>query len=153
MQKLFYTVLLAAFVASPALAQKKPAKPDVSAALQAWVDAVEERDIEKTVALYDKDAVFFSTFATTPLKTQDERREYYKKVLASEEIAVEIIEDNPRIYGGDVAINSGLYDLSYTEEGEDVVIHSRFTFTYVLRGGKWVIVDHHSSKMPGTKAE
>jgi uncharacterized protein (TIGR02246 family) len=151
MKNLFYTMLLAALFATPAIA-KPSAKPDVSAALEQWVDALEANDAEKTVALYDKDAVFFSTFATKSLNTQEERLAYYKKVVENPDIVIDIVEQHPRAYG-DVAVNSGLYDLSYTQEEEEVTIHSRFSFTYILRGGKWVIVDHHSSKMPGSKTE
>ena len=33
-------------------------------------------------------------------------------------------------------------------EGDEVTIPARFSFTYRLEGGKWMIVDHHSSRVP-----
>lgn len=125
-------------------------KPDVNAALTEWVTALEARDADKIVALYDKDAIFFSTFAVKPMKTQAERLAYYKKVVANPDIKIDIVESHPHIFG-DVAINSGLYTFHHTQEGEEVTVPARFSFAYMLQGGKWVIIDHHSSKVPGTQ--
>jgi hypothetical protein len=123
-------------------------KPDVSTFLTDWVAAVESHDAAKVVALYDNDAIFFSTFAVAPMKTQAERLAYYKKVVAEPDIKIDIVESHPHVFG-DVAINSGLYTFHYTQDGEPVTIPARFSFAYMLKGDKWMIIDHHSSKMPG----
>lgn len=141
MRRLFLT-LIALF---PFSAQ---AAPDVATALTEWVAAVESHDAAKVVALYDKDAIFFSTFAVAPMKTQAERLAYYKKAVAEPDIKIDINESHPHVFG-DVAINSGLYTFHYTQEGEEVTVPARFSFAYMLKGDKWVIIDHHSSKMPG----
>jgi hypothetical protein len=62
-------------------------------------------------------------------------------------VRVEVQETHPRRFGN-MAVNTGRYTLSYTQEGEEVVVPARFTFTYQLQGGKWIIVDHHSSAVP-----
>ncbi len=50
---------------------------------------------------------------------------------------------------GDIAINSGLYNFSYTEkDGKTKTIAARFTFVYQLDNKKWLIVSHHSSILP-----
>jgi hypothetical protein len=67
--------------------------------------------------------------------------------VANPDINVNVTESHPRQFGN-VAINSGLYTLSYTQDGETVTIPSRFSFTYLLKDGKWMIMDHHSSKVP-----
>jgi hypothetical protein len=136
------------FLALPLVAQAAD-KPDVSTALTEWVAAVESGDAVKVVALYDKDAIFFSTFAVKPMKTQAERLGYYKKAVAEPDIKIDINESHPYIFG-DVAINSGLYTFHYTQDGEPMTIPARFSFTYILQGGKWVIVEHHSSRVPGS---
>ncbi len=123
------------------------AAPDVSAALTEWVDAVQGGKAERVVALYDKDAIMFSTFATAPMKTQASRLAYYKKVMAEPDVKVDVTESHPRA-SGNIALNSGLYTLSYTQEGEQISIPARFSFAYILKGNKWVIVDHHSSRVP-----
>jgi hypothetical protein len=121
--------------------------PPVGDALTQWKAAVETGSVDKVMAMYDKEAIMFSVFAIKPLETPKELRGYYKKVVENPDISVKITESHPRQYG-DIAINSGLYTLSYTQDGETVSIPSRFTFAYILKGGKWMIVDHHSSKVP-----
>ena len=121
--------------------------PPVGEALNQWKAAVETGSVDKVLATYDKDAIMFSVFAVKPLETPKELRAYYKKVVENPDISVKVTETHPRQYG-DIGVNSGLYTLSYTQDGEMVTIPSRFTFVYILKGGKWLIVDHHSSKVP-----
>lgn len=121
--------------------------PTVASALTTWETAVESGSIDKIMSLYDKDAIMFSVFAVKPLETPKALRDYYKKVVANPDINVNVTESHPRQFGN-VAINSGLYTLSYTQDGETVTIPSRFSFTYLLKDGKWMIMDHHSSKVP-----
>ena len=54
-----------------------------------------------------------------------------------------------RVYG-DTAINSGTYALLNVavRDGKPVTIAARFSFVYRNRNGRWVIVDHHSSRVP-----
>lgn len=121
--------------------------PTVASALTTWETAVESGSIDKIMSLYDKEAIMFSVFAVKPLETPKALRDYYKKVVANPDINVNVTESHPRQFGN-VAINSGLYTLSYTQDGETVTIPSRFSFTYLLKDGKWMIMDHHSSKVP-----
>ncbi len=48
----------------------------------------------------------------------------------------------------ETAINTGLYTFSFTDHGKTVKIPARFTFVYEKENGKWLIIKHHSSKMP-----
>src|SRR5262249_19542902 len=45
---------------------------------------------------------------------------------------------------------AGYYTFSFTKDGEAKTPPARYSFTYVKRGGQWLIVDHHSSAMPPT---
>jgi|SoiMethySBSTD1v2_1073268.scaffolds.fasta_scaffold296153_3 hypothetical protein len=36
-------------------------------------------------------------------------------------------------------------------EGQPVTTQARFSFTYRLRDGRWMIVDHHSSAVPAPR--
>jgi hypothetical protein len=143
--KLVHKIIFAMFLFStPVFAADTPKVED---AIKGWKAAVESRNIDKIVSFYDKKAIMFPAFAIKPLTTRAQLTEYYKKVTANPDVKVEITETHPRQFGN-VALNSGLYTLSYTQEGESIVIPSRFSFTYILKDGKWVIVDHHSSKVP-----
>ena len=53
-----------------------------------------------------------------------------------------------RFEGSDIAINTGLYTFSFTQNGKKVKVPARFTFVYEKDDGKWEIEDHHSSMLP-----
>jgi uncharacterized protein (TIGR02246 family) len=124
-------------------------KPDVGAALTKWVATVESGNVDNVMKLYDDNAIMISTFVDAPMTSRADIVGYFKKALANPDIKVEVTESHPRVFGN-MAVNTGLYTLSYTEDGEPVEIQSRFSFVYILRDGKWLIVDHHSSKVPGS---
>ena len=140
-------------IATPALAREQAPeaktnnRPDVSDALAEWVAAVEGPSAENIVALYDKNAVMISTFAQAPITTRKDLLHYYKMVVSNPDVKVDVTETHARVFGN-MAVNSGQYTFHYTQDGEPVVIPARFSFTYILRDGKWVIVDHHSSRVP-----
>jgi len=52
-----------------------------------------------------------------------------------------------RVYGN-TAINTGYYTFNYVKDGKPAAIPARYSFVYVKQGGKWLIVDHHSSAVP-----
>jgi uncharacterized protein (TIGR02246 family) len=152
-QKFSFLVALFAVLSFPAFARdsvpsedKSPA-PEIGSAITDWKTAVESRDVQAIAVLYDKDAIMVSTFVQNPLTTNKDLLGYYKKVVANPDVKVEIEEQHPRRFG-DVAVNTGRYTLSYTQEGEAIVVPARFSFTYQLQGKKWIIVDHHSSAVP-----
>jgi hypothetical protein len=109
-------------------------------------------DVERVVALYDAEAVLWGTQSPTFRDTPTARREYfdvlrtvppsYKAVLGEQRI---------RIYG-DIAINTGTYTFSVVRDGEEVPRPARFSFVYRNSGGRWLIVDHHSSAVPAPPA-
>jgi hypothetical protein len=62
----------------------------------------------------------------------------YKAVLGEQRI---------RVYG-DIALNTGTYTFSEVRDGKEITRPARFSFVYRNRGGRWLIVDHHSSAVP-----
>lgn len=143
----YFLFLVMVFFASFAHAADKT--PDVKAALSEWVAAVESHDAAKVVSLYDKDSVMLSAFAIDPITTHAGLTEYYKKVVAEPGINIEVTAQDPRVFGN-VAVNTGLYRFQWTQDGEPMDEPARFSFVYVLKDGKWSIISHHSSRVPGT---
>jgi len=133
------------FSAAPVMAREQV--PEVESALVDWKNAVESASVDNIMKLYDRKAVMISTFMQNPMNRRTQLVDYYKRVVVNPDIHVEIEETHPRSFG-DMAVNSGRYTLSYTQEGEEVSLPARFSFTYKLRDGKWIIVDHHSSRVP-----
>ncbi len=145
-------LVLCSFVFSASAREAAPERvktgmPEVEDALMAWKEAVEGGDAEAIVRLYDKKAIMISTFVQKPITSREALLAYYKKVVANPDVRVEVDEEYPRRFGN-MAINTGTYTLSYTQEGEEVVVPARYSFVYQLQGKKWVIVDHHSSAVP-----
>ena len=136
-------LVLALMTAAPAFAGPED---DVAAATQAWADAFSGRDLEGLLRLYDRDAVFWGTSSPTLRDTPDEIRDYFKGLPASQ-MVVRIGEARVRVFG-DIAVASGQYTFVDRRDGKDVARPARFSFTYRLRDGRWLIVDHHSSAAP-----
>jgi hypothetical protein len=146
-------IAAALLVSSPVVAReavndvKTTSKEGVDAALVQWKETVEAGKVDAIMKLYDKNAIMISTFAQDPLAKREQIEGYFKRVIVNPDIHVEIEDSHPRVFGN-MASNSGRYTLSYTQEGEQIAIPARFTFLYVLKGDKWVIVDQHSSRVP-----
>ena len=124
------------------------ARGEVAAATQASLNAMSSHDAQRVVALYDSEAVLWGTRSPTLRDTPATVRDYfnilrtvppsYKAVLGEQRI---------RIYG-DIAINTGTYTFSEVRDGKEIVRPARYSFVYINRGGRWLIVDHHSSAVP-----
>jgi uncharacterized protein (TIGR02246 family) len=129
-----------------------PAGPneDVAAATQGWIDAMNSRDPERVVVLYDPEAVLWGTLSPTIRDSPSAIRDYFKALPAfPTEYKAVIGEQRVRVYG-DTAINSGTYTFLSVpvRDGKPIDIAARFSFVYRNRNGRWVIIDHHSSALP-----
>jgi uncharacterized protein (TIGR02246 family) len=120
---------------------------EVVAAVQAWAAAYDSRSPERITALYAPDAVFWGTGSPTLRDTPALIAEYFKNMAAQPQARVEIAAPKVQIWG-DLAAASGIYTFTDVRNGDTVRRPARFTFVFQRRGGRWVIVDHHSSAMP-----
>lgn len=119
-----------------------------STALQAWVEAFNSRDPGRIVALYAPDAAFWGTTAKTIATTPESVRAYFKGAGERPWTRVTIDSQHARVYG-DTAIISGAYTFSDVRDGVATNVRpSRFTFVFRRDSGRWLIVDHHSSRVP-----
>lgn len=123
------------------------AKAEVSAATQAWRTAYDNRDPQKITEQYAKDAVFWGTSSKIVRATPETIMEYFAGARKRPDARVEIIEQHIQIYG-DVGINTGLYNFSDMRDGKRVPNPSRFSMVFQQRGDRWVLVQHHSSRLP-----
>ena len=120
---------------------------DVEAATQQWVAAFNRKSSVDIVALYAKDAVFFGTSSPVLRDTPDLVKDYFKTLPDLGNSTIAVGEHRVQVFG-DVAVNTGFYTRSSTQNGKLVQNPARFTFVYQLRQGKWMIVEHHSSAVP-----
>lgn len=126
-------------------------KEDVAAAMNMWRDNLAASSAEKpdkVVSLYAEDAVLWGTISPTLRATPAEIKDYFVNALQKlPKLTVAFKDPHIRIYGN-TAINSGYYTFSYLKDGNPTTLPARYSFVYAKRGGKWLIVDHHSSTMP-----
>jgi hypothetical protein len=100
--------------------------------------------------LYAEGAVLWGTLSPTVRADRAALRDYFVgafKVLPGLKVAFG--DQLIRVYG-DTAVNTGYYTFSFTKDGETKTLPARYSLTFVKNGGRWLIVDHHSSTLPST---
>lgn len=134
--------------AIPGESREGGTEADVTAATAAWVTAYNSRDPARITALYDRDAVLWGTVSSSIKKGPGGSADYFKDAGKRPDARVTLVDQVPRVYG-DTAVNSGAYTFTDVRDGKNVSNPARFSFVFRKRGGRWLIVDHHSSRMPG----
>jgi uncharacterized protein (TIGR02246 family) len=118
-----------------------------AAASEAWRSAYDSRDPQNIKEQYAKDAVFWGTSSKIVRATPDAITEYFADAKKRPDARVEITEQHIQVFG-DIGINTGLYNFSDTRDGKKVVNPSRFSMVFHRRADRWVLVQHHSSRLP-----
>ncbi len=119
----------------------------VAAATAAWRAAYDSRDPARITAMYAPDAVLWGTTAKTIAPNPSAIAEYFKDAGKRPNARVDFGEQHSRVYG-DVGVNSGYYTFSDVRDGQKVSVPARFTLVFRNLAGKWLIVAHHSSRLP-----
>jgi uncharacterized protein (TIGR02246 family) len=142
----FATALMAmlTITATPAHADTTT---DVVAATQSWINAFNRKNAKDIVALYAPDAVFFGTSSPVLRDKPELVWDYFKGVGDLGDFSIAMGEHRVQVFG-EMAINTGYYTRTTTVDGKPVQNPARFTFVYQKRGGRWMIVEHHSSALP-----
>ncbi len=140
------TILVCLTLSNPAFAGPQE---DAEAALQAWASAYGARDGDKSAALYAPDARLWGTLSAKQTIGREGVREYFHSGAQRVQTrTVNIGEHATRVYGN-MAVSSGAYEFRQTmPDGSPRTIPARFSITFVNQGGQWLIVDHHSSRLP-----
>ena len=112
-----------------------------------WNAAVQSGEPERVVALYAPDAMLLPTVSNQIRRNHGEMLDYFKDFLTLGP-AAELIEYNAREFG-DLLIHSGVYAFGFARPMNGITrVTARFTFVYERRDGRWLIIEHHSSRMP-----
>lgn len=146
-RSLVHLALIAALLPGGALAGAVQAEEEIAQATAAWVEAYNSRDAERIVALYAPEALFWGTRATVIAGTPQQIAAYFLESVRNPNLRVAVNERHIRVYD-QVGVSAGVYTVTDVKEGQQVSTPGRFTFVFEKRAGKWVIVHHHSSRMP-----
>ncbi|EJL77887.1 hypothetical protein PMI15_04511 [Polaromonas sp. CF318] len=108
-----------------------------------WNDSLKTLDPAKVTANYAPDAVLLPTVANQPHATPAEINGYFVKFLKDQPQGA--IDKRFIKIGCNLAQDVGTYTFSFKDGNK---VSARYTFVYEFTGGKWLIVNHHSSAMP-----
>ena len=117
--------------------------------LNRWTKAIEERDLERVLALYDQQAVLIPTFSDVILATPAKISDYFARVMRREglQIALHAKTLREQTLSADLAILSGIYTWKFLVEDELITYEARFSFILNLEAAA-PIMHHHSSQIP-----
>jgi len=115
-----------------------------------WINYVSLGSPDKVASLYRGDAVFMPTLSNKICDTPEKRREYLDKLTSLKNLKVSVSDVHIKTYGN-TATNSGFYTFNYDNGlGGTITLAARYSFVYELTPQGWLIVSHHSSKLPET---
>lgn len=115
-----------------------------------WLDAYEQRDAEAMERIVADD--FTITFPNGAMQTKPQLMSMIKSPRGGAQPRMRFYteEVKSRAYG-DTVILIGRVVTEYEREGKTVKEESRYTDTYVKRGGRWQVVASHLSNVQAAK--
>ncbi len=126
-------------------------KEQVAGLFDRWNASLQTKNPDEVVKNYAGDAVLLPTVSNKPRTNPQEIRDYFVHFL--EKSPKGVINTRTIHIGCNDAFDVGTYTFTVTgADGKKSEVAARYSFVYELRGGKWVIVHHHSSAMPETAA-
>ncbi|MFJ6085811.1 SgcJ/EcaC family oxidoreductase [Streptomyces sp. NPDC092369] len=127
----------------------KPTKKQIAALFDGWNAALRTGDPKKVANRYAPDAVLLPTVSNEIRTDRGEIIDYFEHFLPNKPVAKKV-ETYIDVLDSNSAIDAGAYDITLTDPktGDKRVVEARYTYEYEKRGGKWLIVNHHSSVMP-----
>ena len=109
--------------------------------LHSWAERLNNR--QDVSELYARNAVFLGTFTPELRMGRAQVRAYFHNLYQTPSFrTVQFRRSTTQYVAPGVAVISGYYDFHFQRK----VVHARFSITCNrTRGGKWRIVNHHSS--------
>ena len=129
---------------------KPVTKTQVLGLFDQWNAALQTGDPKKVADLYAKDAVLLPTVSNQVRTDRAGIVDYFEHFLQNEPKGTKI-ESVVNVLDRDTVIDTGVYEFALTDHdtGEKSTVKARYTYAYEKQpNGKWLIVNHHSSKMP-----
>ena len=135
---------------------------EAQAARDAWKDAVESLDIERTVSLYDPERGrllgTMDTGETTPRRSPERIRDYFESFLDKDALRATfrhpVTEANLQQLGPGHAAHSGYYEFALSKGGRTQVARATYTYVYGRAAdGRLLILTHNSGLTPEGIAE
>lgn len=117
---------------------------DIAALFDRWNDSLQTGEPDNVVANYAERSILLPTVSNQPRLTAEEKKDYFVAFLKNQPSGV--INLRQITIADTLAVDSGVYTFTFGASGQEV--RARYSFTYQLIDGEWLIVSHHSSGMP-----
>jgi hypothetical protein len=117
--------------------------------LKKWMKAINDKNIEQLLALYDEKAVLIPTFSNRILNSPAKIRDYFEKLGSRDDLSLALHEKTvitQKVAETTQAL-SGIYGWRFALEGEILSFEARFSYFMDL-SLKHPIIHHHSSQIP-----
>jgi len=144
---LIVSLLIAGCATPSAMNAQDQVTNEILAATDAWRAAYDSRDSARITAMYGKSAVFWGTTMKSIATSPEAIADYFKDAATRPNARVMFTQQHVRIYG-DVAFNSGAYTFKDSRDGKEIANPSRYSMVFHREGRAWVLVHHHSSRLP-----
>ncbi|MGX2993342.1 SgcJ/EcaC family oxidoreductase [Streptomyces sp. JNUCC 64] len=124
-------------------------KEEIGALFSQWNAALQTGDAGTVADRYAPDAVLLPTVSPDIRTTRTQIVDYFEHFLQKKPKG-EKVRSVIHVLDEDSAIDAGLYRFHLTDAatGKTTPVVARYTYQYEKRGGKWLIVNHHSSVLP-----
>jgi ketosteroid isomerase-like protein len=147
MKRLVLATFVALQLSSAPFAQDKSAGGDeiqIKQLERAWNQAEARQEVKEVSSLL-ADTLVYTDYDGSFMN----KSEYMKWVAAPQQKADHLYDEglNVQLYG-EAAVVTGIYRETGTNKGKHYVIRSRYTDTWIKRGGVWLCVASHSTLIP-----
>jgi uncharacterized protein (TIGR02246 family) len=132
---------------TPAPQEQRPTVEQIRALFADWNAALATGDPQKVADRYAPNAVLLPTVSNQVRSDRAEIVDYFEHFLQGRPSG-QVLDSHVAVLGADDAIDAGTYRFALTKNGRQSTVDARYTFVYEKVGGKWLIVNHHSSAMP-----
>jgi hypothetical protein len=126
-----------------------PMKTSPNEFLKAWMDRVNNGELEPLLAMYDESAVLIPTFSNRLLARPQAVREYFERLFSREELSLALHEKTliTQNMQAEVWSMCGIYCWRFAIDGELLNFEARFSYLLDLARPA-PILHHHSSQIP-----
>ena len=121
---------------------------EVHARFEQWIATFNSHDADRVSQLYDQDARLLSTGGSEkPLDGRETIRVYFTPFMKRGDSVIFDHDDVVKVVSN-IGIETGYYHFNTDPNGKPDVWVSRYTFVFEKKNGNWMILHHHSSRVP-----
>jgi len=122
---------------------------EVHARFEQWIATFNTHDVDRVSQLYDQNARLLSTGGSEkPLDGRQVIHDYFIPFFKRGDTVVFDHDDAVKVFSN-TAIETGYYHFNiHDPNGKADTWVSRYTFVFEKKDGNWMIVHHHSSRVP-----